>query len=302
MKLNRNEIHIRDPFILPLPAEERYLLFGTTAGKNAWAGPGVGFDCYSSRDLEHWDGPLSAFRPPPDFWATTQFWAPEVYAYRGRYYMFASFKAPKCYRGTQVLVAVAPEGPFVPLTDGPVTPPDWECLDGTLHIEADGQPWIVFCHEWGQVHNGGMWAMPLTPDLRTAAGRPVFLFNASEAPWKCTPVWPQEGSPKHFPTYVTDGPFLYRTRAGVLLMLWSSCGTDGYTLGTARSASGRIEGPWLQDPELLYARDGGHGMLFRTFSGRLMLSLHAPNRAPEERLVLLEVEDQGESLKIKEMD
>ena len=29
--------------------------------------------------------------------------------------------------------------PFVPLSDGPVTPADWECLDGTLYAAADGR-------------------------------------------------------------------------------------------------------------------------------------------------------------------
>lgn len=42
-------------------------------------------------------------------------------------------------RGTQILRADKPEGPFVPLSDGPVTPADWECLDGTLYVAADGR-------------------------------------------------------------------------------------------------------------------------------------------------------------------
>ena len=40
--MKTSDIHIRDPYILPLPDEGRYLLFGTT-GKNAWSGPGLGF-------------------------------------------------------------------------------------------------------------------------------------------------------------------------------------------------------------------------------------------------------------------
>ncbi len=48
--MKTSDIHIRDPYILPLPDEGRYLLFGTT-GKNAWSGLGLGFDCYESREL-----------------------------------------------------------------------------------------------------------------------------------------------------------------------------------------------------------------------------------------------------------
>ncbi len=64
---------------------------------------------------------------------------------------------------------------------------------------------------------------------------------------------------------------------------WSSFGAGGYAQGLARSASGQISGPWIQEPEPLYAQDGGHGMIFRAFDGRLMLSLHKPNRTSDER-------------------
>lgn len=292
------EIRSRDPYILPDAATGAYYLY-VAADLNAEAGT-LGFDAYRSRDLAQWDGPIPVYRPAADFWGTMNFWAPEVHAYAGRYYLFATFKAPGRYRGTQILAADSPAGPFVPLTAGPVTPPDWECLDGTFHLDAAGRPWMVFCHEWVQVHNGGMWALPLTADLTAAADRPSFLFNASEAPWKRAPVWPGETERNRFPTYVTDGPFLYRTQAGELLMLWSSFGERGYAVGIARSAGGGIEGPWSQDPQPLYAEDGGHAMLFRAFGGRLWLSLHAPNGRPNERLRLHEVVDTGRSLELKD--
>jgi arabinan endo-1,5-alpha-L-arabinosidase len=88
--MKTSDIQIRNPYILPLPEEKRYLLFGT-ADRNAWSGPGTGFDCYESRDLEYWTGLIPAFRPPPDFWSNTQFWAPECHAREGRYYLFAGF-------------------------------------------------------------------------------------------------------------------------------------------------------------------------------------------------------------------
>ncbi|MGO4369553.1 glycoside hydrolase, partial [Paenibacillus sp. MCAF20] len=86
---------------------------------------------------------------------------------------------------------------------------------------------------------------------------------------------------------VTDGPYLYHTENGELHMLWSSGSKTGYAIGIARSESGKIEGPWLQDETPLFAEDGGHGMLFRTFEGQLMLSIHAPNKLTEERAVFI---------------
>jgi hypothetical protein len=118
------DIQIRDPFVVPEPKENAYYLFGTT-DKNCWRGPAEGFDCYRSKDLREWEGPIPAFRPPASFWATQNFWAPEVHRFGGRYYMFASFKAERRYRGTQILSSAHIAGPYAPLTDGPITPPDW---------------------------------------------------------------------------------------------------------------------------------------------------------------------------------
>ena len=79
--------------------------------------------------------------------------------------------------------------------------------------------------------------------------------------------------------FVTDGPFLYKANDGSLLMLWASA-PGLYAQVVSRSASGSILGPWEHEPEVLYGNNGGHGMLFRTFDGRLMLTLHQPNWNP----------------------
>jgi arabinan endo-1,5-alpha-L-arabinosidase len=90
--MKTNEIQIRDPYIFSDQKENIYYLFGTT-DKDCWRGPGQGFDCYKSRNLREWDGPIPAFRPSSHFWGKENFWAPEVHEFNGRFYMFASFKA-----------------------------------------------------------------------------------------------------------------------------------------------------------------------------------------------------------------
>ncbi len=274
--LHNTDIHIRDPFVLPALAEGLYYLYGTT-GPEAWTDSAQGIDCYTSASLQDWDGPFPAFRPPQGFWADRNFWAPEVHEYSGHYYMFASFKAEGARRGTQILRAESPRGPFLPISEGPVTPRDWECLDGTLYVDRADQPWLVFCHEWVQVGDGEICALRLSADLTAAVGEPRLLFRASEAPWA------QEINSKGRRGYVTDGPWLHRLADGPLLMLWSSFGAGGYTVGIARSESGDVLGPWQQLPEPLYAGDGGHCMVFRTFAGELRLAYHRPNPTPDER-------------------
>ncbi|WP_254639644.1 glycoside hydrolase family 43 protein [Cohnella sp. GbtcB17] len=294
--LKSKDIQIRDPFVLPLKEEGKYYLFGST-DKNIW-GPGTGFDAYVSEDLESWEGPHPVFRPPVDFFANENFWAPEVYAYGGRYYMFATFRRNDNRRlGTSVLAAACPLGPFAPLSAGPVTPEAWSSLDGSLFVDEAGDPWMVFCHEWQQIGDGEVCAVRLAPDLSRAAGEPVTLFRASEAPWTTPFV-----SPRYPDTvnYVTDGPYLFRGEGDGLYMLWASFIDNTYALGVARSESGGILGPWAHQPDALYRDDGGHGMVFRLFDGRLTLAIHAPNRTPEERPLFLALAENGGTITVGE--
>lgn len=278
--MERNDINIRDPFVLV--HDGKYYLYGTR-GYECW-GKCTGLDCYVSDDLVSFSKPYEVFTRPEGFWADENFWAPEVYEYKGAFYMFVSFKAEGVCRGTQILKADSPLGPFKPHSDGPVTPRDWECLDGTLYIEeADGgKPYMVFCHEWVQISDGTVCAVPLSDDLSRAVGEPVVLFHASEAPWIKT----VKGG-----NYVTDGPFIYRNDVGKVTMLWSSFGEEGYTLALAHSDSDTINGPWRQEPKLLFSKDGGHGMLFRTLDGTLMGTLHSPNEKLTERPYFFKVDE-----------
>lgn len=278
--LKLTDIHLRDPFVLPAAAEQRYYLYGTNH-INGSTPPGPGFDAYTSADLENWEGPFPVFRPPQGFWADRNFWAPEVHAYRGKYYLFASFKAPGARRGTQALVSDSPLGPFVPHSPHPLTPAHWECLDGTFYVDEEGDPWIIFCREWVEVEDGQIAAQRLTDDLKRPMGVPLLLFRATDAPWVTLLRTEYEGEQRA--GYVTDGPFFYRGRDGSLNMLWSSYGKWGYTQATARSATGRVEGPWRHTADPLFTEDGGHGMLFETFAGQRMLALHQPNCWPNER-------------------
>jgi len=216
-----------------------------------------------------------------------------VFEHQGRYYMFASFLHPERRRGTQILVADEPSGPYRPHSDGPVTPAEWECLDGTLFLDEAKRPWMVFCHEWVQVRDGEICAVRLTPDLRGAEGDPILLFRASEAKWTVEiGQEPRRGR-------VTDGPFLHRLSTGALAMLWSSFGAKGYALTVAYSASGELTGPWQHPEEPLFIDDGGHAMLFRTFEGETRAAFHCPNRGPDERLRLVPLREEDGRLRLR---
>ena len=270
--LRKEDIRIRDPFILTDHKNKCYYMYGTTALHTGGIGTSNTFSVYRSEDLETFSEPKVIFDGSKiGFWADCDYWAPEVHYYNGKYYLFGSFKSKDRHRATQILVCDTPDGEFKPLSDAPITPADWECLDGTFFVE-DGIPYMVFCHEWVQVNDGEIWAVPLTADLSRPAGEPFMLFRASDNP---SVSETRSGNGK----YVTDGPFLYRD-GGKINMIWSSFYQGRYLVLHAECDS--LRGTWKHGASL-FDFDGGHAMIFETLEGKRMISLHSPNKANFER-------------------
>jgi beta-xylosidase len=293
-------MHLHDPWIVADTASRTYYLF--TRNEAAMSGDArLGTMMYASRDLKHWTRPKLVFTLPAGTWARAGSWAPEVHAWKGKWYLFTTFHDPAATlgrsgprttyrRGTVLAVADRIDGPYRLVRGGePIVAKDQMTLDGSLYVDPQGKPWLVYAHEWWQTGVGTMETMPLT-DTLAAAGPARVLFKADEAPWVVGQKQPDGDT-----VYVTDGPELYRSRTGALLMLWSSYGRKGYVEGQARSRSGGIEGPWEQLGPLV-ERDSGHGMLFRAFDGRLMMILHRPfNHALGK---LYEMRDDGDRLSV----
>lgn len=268
--ITQQDINIRDPFVFPLP-DGTYLLTGTMRPPDGR--PGV--FAYPTKDLKQYGEPVRLFDPPEDFWGDRDFWAPEIHFWRGRYYLFCSFRSQSHRRATQVLEAESPFGPYHPL-GRPHTPELWHCLDGTLYIDPDGDPWMVYVREFVQMVDGEMYAQRLSHDFSVLIGEPKKLFSATWAPWCVTND--EGGMPFDTPGgYITDGPFLFRLSSGRLGMLWSSFCKTGYCQAVCWSHSGTVLGPWAQENVPLYECNSGHGMLFDTHDGQKVLSLHNHN-------------------------
>ena len=275
--LKREEIRIRDPFIYTDADEGCYYMYGTTALKENSMSTYPSFSCYKSYDLENFEGPFTLFESDGiNFWADRDFWAAELHKYNGKYYLFGSCFAPDHCRGSQIFVCDTPNGHFKPLSAEPITPFEWECIDGTLFVEND-QPYMIFCHEWSQVGDGEMWAMPLNENFSAPAGEPKLLFKASDNP-EVSELEEGKG------TYVTDGPFLWR-EDGNVKMIWSSFYKGRYMVLEAEADS--LLGEWKHSGSK-FDFDGGHAMLFNTLEGKRMISLHSPNIAGLERACFYE--------------
>lgn len=290
-----DSIRLSDPAILADKETEMYYMTGT--GGRLW----------KSKDLAQWIGPYKVVEIDTNSWMGPKpmIWAAELHRYKDKYYYFATFTnedikidtvreniIPR--RASHVLVSDQPDGPYVPMQDATYLPAESPTLDGTLWIE-NGKPYMIYCGEWLQNWNGTMSKIELKPDLSGTIGQSDTLFRAFDSPW--SRELNSEGDT--LPSKVTDGPWLFKTQTGTLGMLWTSWVHDVYTQGVAYSESGTLDGPWVQEKKPITAPNFGHGMLFRTLEGKLLMSVHS-HRNVDGRYIrypnLFEVDDSGDKL------
>ena len=256
--LELRDIWIRDPNILYYNGT--YYMTGTTAGD--------GFLGYSSTDLVHWTAESYIYHEnASSSWARQDFWAAEQKYKDGKFYLFFSGKTATTKRATGVAVATSPTGPYVDLMPNPLTPPEWNCLDGHLFMDDDGHDYFIYSHEWVDFSSGAgeFWIQPIASNLTVLIGNKTHLFNGRDASWS--------GG-------VTDGPCMLKQN-GVYYLFWSS-GHDGYKCGYASSTN--VLGPYVQSLNPTISDDGGHCTIFRRDGdGELLITYHQPNGGGKER-------------------
>ena len=274
-----DRIDCRDPFIMPYNGK---YYFYRGAGDR-------GIECIVSDDLKNWSESITVFEVPENYHGVKcLFWAPECHYYDGKFHIFTSVASKLC-NNHRVICSYVADNPLGPFEEKAIlSPKDWDSIDGTLYIDEENQPWLVFVHEWTNMpiinglNNGAMVAAKLNSSLTRLISDPIELFKARD------PEWAKNG--------VTDGPFMVKTSDGSLYMLWSNFSENGYAVALAKSHNGKIDGKWEHDG-FLYNDDGGHGMLFNTFCGKTLLALHTPNmRASKENpchLALFEVKEEN---------
>ncbi len=267
-----DSIILSDPCILADKATQMYYMTGT--GGFLW----------KSKDLKLWEGPFKVTETDPNSWMGPDpvIWAAEFHKYKDKYYYFATFTNKNIKidtvgerildrRASHILVSDKPDGPYKPMKDAIYLPADKSTLDGTFWIDTDGKPYMVYCHEWLQNHNGTIEKIELKPDLSGSKGEGKLLFKASDSPWSRE----KRENGKENPNKVTDGPFLFKTKTGHLGMLWTSWQYDIYVQGVAYSESNTLDGPWVQEKDIITRANFGHGMLFQTFEGKTLMAIHS---------------------------
>lgn len=296
MNVPLDSILLSDPCILADTKTNMYYMTGT--GGMLW----------KSKDLRLWDGPYQIAKTDPKSWMGPKpmIWAAEIHPYKDKYYYFATFTNQEVKidtvrgnaierRASHILVSDRPDGPYVPMKDSIYLPAGKPTLDGTFWVDKDDKPYMIYCYEWLQNWDGTMEKIELKPDLSGSVGEGKLLFRASDSPWSRE----KDEKGADIPNKVTDGPYLFRTTTGRLGMIWTSWIYQTYTQGVAYSESGTLDGPWIHEKEPITPPDFGHGMLFHTLDGKLLMSVHS-HKDVEGRYIrvphLFEVDFSGDKL------
>lgn len=299
-----NDLSMSDPYIYADEATKTYYL--TSSGGRM----------YKSKDLVMWEGPYNVINLSGTWMEKAGFAAAAEIHKLGDYYYYAGTwsdhsdliqQVPRRYNvphnQTVLLRADKPEGPYEVFDRNPnhdYQPREWDCIDGTLY-EEDGHIYMVFVHEWTQLIDGTMDYVELSEDLAETVSEPVTMFRASENP-SCGEMnsLGEATFGRKMPGWVTDGPQMFRTGTGKLGMLWATWGKERYFQAVCYSESGTIAGPWIQEPEPFLANNSGHGMLFRTFEGKLIYVVHHSEGDGPRKPQYWNVDDSGDKLVLGE--
>ena len=294
-----NDLSMSDPFIIPDPETKTYYLTST------------GGRLYKSKDLVWWEGPYNIINTE-DSWLKGMPAAAEIHKIGDWYYYAGTWndhsdliqQVPRRYNvphnQTILLRSKNIEGPYEIFTEDrnyDYQPREWDCIDGTLY-EEDGKIYMIFVHEWTQIIDGTMDYIELSSDLsKNISEWPVTMFRATENPSvKEMNSLGEATFGRKLPGWVTDGPQMFRTQTGKLGMLWSGWGDERYLQLVCYSESGTIAGPWVQEPKPFLGNNSGHGMLFRTFEGKLMYVVHHVEGNGPRKPQYWNVDDSGDKL------
>ncbi len=253
-----------DPYILAHGGA--YYAYGTMAGS--------GIAVAVSEDLTHWRLGVGKAQEglalhKSSSYGEKWFWAPEVVALNGRFYMLYTADERQC-----LAVSDSPLGPFLPHGPQPYLPFHHRSIDGTLFIEDDGSIHLFFVRCFG---GNSIWSVELTPDLLSC--RPETLRYCTEA----TQAWElKEG-------LVNEGPSVLK-HDGKYYLLYSGNGYTSKEYGVGVAVADSLAGPWRKHPgnPFLQSVGGlvgvGHGAPFRDMAGRLRYVFHAHNSTQPHRV------------------
>jgi beta-xylosidase len=261
---NPLDIVFGDPYILD-DGNGSYYMYGTGAGAKD------GFMVYASDDLVNWENQSQVFfGNTAESWSTANFWAPEVYKFDEKYYMFysADWKENPDNELENFRIGVAVSdmatGPFTDLMDRPIFDPGYPVIDANVFRDSDGKFYLYYSRvaynhpveseiaDWAREENlfdeieeSWVYGVELAPDFRNVIGEPVLLLRPpvkmddTQAEWESRSVTSREVNRRW-----TEGSFTFKYDDKYYMMYSANhFGGEHYAVGyaTADTPLGQYE-------------------------------------------------------------
>lgn len=316
-------IEFGDPFLLHA-SDGKYYMYGTSLAD--------GFEAYVSTDLQTWTKCGQVYKGAgAGQWNESCFWAPEVYEFNGKYYMFysANWRHNPTGEGENfrigVAVADSAAGPFRDLMNRPVFDPGYPVIDANVfHDDATGKFYLYYsrcCYKhpveseiadearrkgtFKDVEESWVYGVEMKPDFSGVVGEPRLLLSPPkkiadrQAEWESRSVTSGEVNRRW-----TEGSFLFK-KGDTYYMMYSANSFEGkyYAVGyaTANNPLGPFKkaenNPVLQEN---VSRGGevmgtGHNMVITLPGGDMYCVYHARMKAnPGKRVVFIDRMEVGD--------
>lgn len=255
---NPLSVEFGDPFILN-NGDGTYYMYGTGGGAKD------GFATYSSKDLVNWEFKGQVYTGnDKDSWGIGSFWAPEVYKFKDKYYMFFSAQwrnnPNNELENFKIGVAVAdkPTGPFKDLKNQPLFDPGYPVIDANVFQDDNGAFYLYYsrvCYkhpveseisEWAkekgwfdEIEESWVYGIKLKSDFSGVIGEPVLLLRPpltmddKNAEWESRSVTSKEVNRRW-----TEGSFTFKHQDTYYMMYSANYfGGENYAVGYATASS-----------------------------------------------------------------
>lgn len=306
-----------DPFILHA-ADGKFYMYGTSGE--------AGFRTYSSDDMVDWKDEGLVYRgATPESWTVDCFWAPEVYARNGKYYLFfsANWKDNPTdeLENFRIGVAVAdkPTGPFREMYDRPVFDPGYPIIDANLYFDDEkGNVYLYYsrcCYKhpveseiadqarekgwFDEIEESWIYGVEIKPDFSGVIGEPVLLLRPpvqlgdKQAEWESRSVTANEVNRRW-----TEGSYLIK-QGDTYYMMYSANFFGGQYYAVGYATSKNPLGPYTKsdhNPVLQKNTESGgdvtgtgHNMVLTLSDGGMYCVYHGrTTRTGDKRMVFID--------------